>query len=331
MIIPPDPEKDPNFFNPSASTSSLVPQHLEQSPDGLGHGYGHGDEYYEGDDDVRYPDAARTRQNVFGNGSFGSDGWSGEHEQLPPYERRRIPSIRNGNGRDGPGIEVDRNANANLDPASPFVTPLESSDRSSSETPRVRSYPILATSTRHPAGQGIYRQANTTPYGATRISTTFRASSSSLPSLNAASPSTTIQIDPNTSSSKLWESSSPASSSSTGGKKRKRGNGKGIAIAGLGIVNLNLSPEIKHFWSKWKKWVIGIGVVALVGIGLIMGLLVGLKADLAGKAPPSEKTYSPWHDVDGKKANAEWPVSICVFLGAGESVSKSMFMLIRLA
>ena len=89
MIIPPDPEKDPNIFDPSASTPSLVPPPSEptDSTDSAS---------ISSASRVRRPARAHTN-HAFGY-PFGDDlgvGYSGE--ALPPYERerQRIESIRN--------------------------------------------------------------------------------------------------------------------------------------------------------------------------------------------------------------------------------------------
>ena len=79
MIIPPDPEKDPNIFDPSASAPSLVPLSTVEE-----------DEVSSTSGEITRPRPAHTTNHAFGY-PFGDDlgfGYSGE--QLPPYERQRM-------------------------------------------------------------------------------------------------------------------------------------------------------------------------------------------------------------------------------------------------
>lgn len=71
MIIPPDPEKDPNVFSPSSSTQSLLPPPSESSDI----------------DSITHPERAYIRNPVFGY-PFSDDlgvGYNGE--ALPPYQQ----------------------------------------------------------------------------------------------------------------------------------------------------------------------------------------------------------------------------------------------------
>jgi hypothetical protein len=65
MIIPPDPEKDPNLFTPADSTPSLLLPTL--------------------DGEIRAPDPAHPHSRQAYGYAYGE--WSGE--QLPPYEGKR--------------------------------------------------------------------------------------------------------------------------------------------------------------------------------------------------------------------------------------------------
>lgn len=249
MIIPPDPEKDPNFFDPSASTPSLLPPP---------------DRDRDGDDDgnVRHADLAHTRHPY---GAHGYDEWSGE--QLPPYERRRASSIRSGEvfGDSASMREVSQTVPSGVRSQPTLYIPHASSSRPTSVV-----YPSHGDPT------------------------TSRHFSASLPSL--ISPSATVHPDPASSSAKLWESTTTTKESRS--KRRK--------VASL----IKVSPEVKQFWRRWKRWVIGVSIVIVLGLGLMVGLLVGLKVISGGHAPHSEQTYSPWHDVDGKRTNTEWAVSL---------------------
>ena len=123
--------------------------------------------------------------------------------------------------------------------------------------------------------------------GLNPLNTSLPIASSSTQSL--PSPATTLNA--NASTSKLWESST---SPSTEGKRNK------IKEA------FTPAPEIRDWWSKYRKWVISVVITILVGLGIMTGLLVGLQVGVDKQDVGPANSLSPWHDIDGKKTNTQW-------------------------
>lgn len=231
MIIPPDPEKDPNLFTPADSTPSLLLPTLEG--------------------DIRHPDPAHPHSRQAYGYAYGE--WSSE--QLPPYEGKRA-------SREGDVFSDNR------------------------ELRERRTPPPRPTS--HLAVNNVLRASRLAHPAPLDTSLPIAsASTSSLPS-----PVTTLaDNNSNASTSKLWESSD---SSSKEGKRKK------VKDA------LTPAPEIRDCFTKYRKWIIGVVTTILVGLGIMTGLLVGLRVGVDKDASDSTKSYSPWHDIDGKKANTQW-------------------------
>jgi hypothetical protein len=228
MIIPPDPEKDPNLFTPADSTLSLLLPTL--------------------DGEIRQPDATHPHPRQAYGYAYGE--WSGE--QLPPYEGKRA-------SREG-DVFSDRQ---------------EMGERRSAP-PRPNSQPGISRPTRNPRVSGLAALDTALPIAS--------ASTQSLPS-----PATTLNA--NASTSKLWESST---SPSKEGKRNK------IRAA------LTPDPDIRDWWAQYRKWIITIVITILIGLGIMTGLLVGLRVGVDKTVDNSSNSFSPWHDIDGKKANTQW-------------------------
>lgn len=237
MIIPPDPEKDPNLFTPADSTPSLL-----LSPSEV---------------DLRQPDATHPHPRQAYGYAYGE--WSGE--QLPPYVPKR-------DSREG-DIFSDRQ---------------EVRERSSSSAPPLPSG--ARSRITHPSVNQLMRESRTLP--PSPLDTSLPIASTSAQTLPSPSTSTT---DPSASTSKLWESS---------GSRSKEGR-KGKMKAAL-----TPAPEIRDCWAKYRKWTIGIIIIILVGLGIMTGLLVGLRAGVNKAEDDMGDALSPWHDIDGKKANTQW-------------------------
>lgn len=229
MIIPPDPEKDPNLFTPADSTPSLLLSPSER--------------------DVRHPEATHPHPRQGYGYVYGE--WSGE--QLPPYERRR----------------ASREAEGDV-----------FSDR---QEVRERNLLPILTANNTAANARVSRSFNVTP-----LDTSLPLASTSAQTLPSASAS---PLDPNASTSKLWESS---------GSRSKEGR-KGKMKAAL-----TPSPDIRDCWTKYRKWIIGVIILILVGLGIMTGLLVGLRVGVDNADDEDQSAFSPWHDIDGKKTNTQW-------------------------
>lgn len=237
MIIPPDPEKDPNLFTPADSTPSLL---LTPS-----------------ENDVRHPDATHPHPRQAYGYAYGE--WSGE--QLPPYVPKR-------DSREG-DIFSDRQ---------------EVRERSSSSAPPLPSG--ARSRANHASVNQLMRESRS--LNPTPLDTSLPIASSSAQTL--PSPSVTLN-DPNASTSKLWESSTSPSKEGRKGKMK---------------AALTPSPDIRDCWTKYRKWTIGVIVLILVGLGIMTGLLVGLKVGVDKDEDVTGDALSPWHDIDGKKANTQW-------------------------
>lgn len=250
MIIPPDPEKDPNLFTPADSTPSLLLSPSET--------------------DLRHPDPTHPHpRQAYGAYAYGE--WSGE--QLPPYVPKR--ESREGDVFSDRQEVRERNVGGLSSPTSPFGTQQQSQSR-----PRSRA---------HPAVDGIIRESRS--LNPLPLDTSLPIASASTHSLPSPSTSTS-PADATGSTSKLWESSS-----STPTKEGRKGKLKSA---------MTPSPDIRDCWTKYRKWIIGVIIFILLGLGIMTGLLVGLQAGVKDNSDDTANAFSPWHDIDGKKTNTQW-------------------------
>ncbi len=275
MIIPPDPEKDPNIYA-SSSTPSLVPSETSIQP----------------------PDAVHHRNTAFGY-PF-DDGWRGE--QLPPYEGNR-----QNRWSMGPRTS-SRNSHRSIDDVFSDVNAPIPNRR---QPPNIVIPPIPHRPVSYPnPGSPASSSSSLTPTGPTSRAILLGPASSH----TGQSPTTTLVSPPgHSSTTKLWESSALSSSSSEGRRRRrKRGNFFCLPIPSIPSPSLPLSPRTRKFWNKYKRWIQATLVFLLIGIGLCVGLLVGFKAG-AGKSTPDTPApvgYTPWNDQtkNGRKI-MNWSVS----------------------
>ncbi|ORX40498.1 hypothetical protein BD324DRAFT_606412 [Kockovaella imperatae] len=175
MIIPPDPEKDPNVFNRTESSSSLVLEGLVDE-----------DDDHSNAPTVpqrpQIPARARTSNHAFGY-PFGDDlglGYSGE--ALPPYERQRMEGLSSASSS---------NDDVFADPGSPSSPPLmreRTHIRPSLIIPGASSSTFIQPSPLTPLDEDLMTASTSTA----RLPLTAPSSSSS-------------RIDP-----KLWEGSQPS-------------------------------------------------------------------------------------------------------------------------
>lgn len=242
MIIPPDPEKDPNLFDPSASTPSLVPPPSEPS-----------------DTEITPPERARTRNAAFGYPYTNDDlglGYNGE--ALPPYVR------------EGAAAEGDVFA----DPPNMRERPINTRR----STPGI----IIPIHNQNDGNHGM----DSPDDDLTPIASTSRTH---LPA-QLQTPSSTA------SASKIWESSTMGLNSGTPSRK-----GKGKERWSIPL-RPKVSPSTRRWWKKWRWWVyVGVALL-LAGLGVMTGLLVGLKANRSRKDAGGS---APWKDLtpDGKRQN----------------------------
>ncbi|OCF31593.1 hypothetical protein I316_06792 [Kwoniella heveanensis BCC8398] len=256
MIIPPDPEKDPNLFNASSSTPSLLHAPSE------------------------YDDTTSR--------------WDGDHdtESLPPYEGRRRSRVSI--------VSDDEDVFADSNAAPGHVvgsSPYGQYTRASGERAHDSRLPGL-TIPAHPQRVHVSQlpHSSSSPISSTgSLTPTASRPSVLLPRFNASGSTTLNHSNGEASTSKLWESSStkPEGSSS-------RAKGKRVC----GIIPPP-SEGFRRWWKRWRRWAQVVIVIVLVGIGLTVGLLVGMrqnraKSDKYPKGPP-------WmdKDTDGKRV-ATW-------------------------
>ena len=238
MIIPPDPEKDPNIFSASSSQPSF------SVPAG---------EYVS---TVRHPEPAHSNP-AFGypfrdDSSFGFTG-----EALPPYEGRRDwRRPLNGGER--------------------FVDSIDDSSRQ----PTIAIPPLLRSASASSSVNPLVSLSDTLPITAP-----------------SQSSSTTL-IGP--SSSKQWESSSPPQTA-----HRRRF----LSVPLPNLPSLPIPPRARKWWKKYRRYVHTVLVLLLIGIGLMIGLLVGLRRVLWSRPPPggSQQPHDP--DNDGRRTTS-WNISV---------------------
>ena len=259
MIIPPDPEKDPNIFDAASSTPSLFAPPTEVSESTQ--------EGPETGDGVVVPARARVRNTAFGYPFTHDDlgvGYGGE--ALPPYRRESAESNRSNLFADPPvhsgGGGAGLGANGG---GSGAATPVM----------RERNQRIITVPGITIPPQPLPNRASTsTPSDGT-------TPTAGLPFTN------TLQSSTAASTSKLWEGSG-----ATGGAASQRNPWLSLP---------SMTPEWKRWWKKYRQWVyIAIGLL-LAGLGVMIGLLVGLKAAADHKDPTAGV---PWKDISGDKRQA---------------------------
>lgn len=302
MIIPPDPEKDPRLFLTSSSTPSLLlppDSDSDLSPANA-----------NAISAVDYPynpfgDDASVRSGVGGGG----DGDIGEF--LPPYERRSrgVPGDVPGGlagGREG-------------------ETEMRERERSAGYIG------ITIPSTGHGPGAGMgLGMAGTGMWMGIRGMNIAESEGSITPTASTyASGSTarfpTIPSDTDTavgagsSTAKLWEGSSSSPPSSSGATPQQgnrnasasasaRWKGKSRAFMGLPTKSESEKDPLStgtargtrrsRWWKKYRRWVWGLGILGLVGVGLMIGLLAGLRGTLFKVEGPPVPSGPAWHDVE---------------------------------
>ncbi|WVQ94998.1 hypothetical protein IAU59_002090 [Kwoniella sp. CBS 9459] len=261
MIIPPDPEKDPNIFNASSSTPSLLHAPSE---------YDETTSRWDGDHDR-----------------------DGDLESLPPYEGRR--RSRMSTTSDDEDVFADSNAAPGHHSAR--VSPYGHHTRDAGSRNRNSALPgliIPALPQRVHVNQ-LPHSTSSPISSAGSLTPTASRPSVVLPRFNASGSTTLNHSSGEASTSKLWENSStkPEGSSS-------RAKGKRVC----GIIPPP-SEGFRRWWKRWRRWAQVVIVIVLLGIGLTVGLLVGMrqnedKSDKYAKGPP-------WmdKDTDGKRV-ATW-------------------------
>ncbi|WVR09697.1 hypothetical protein IAU60_006773 [Kwoniella sp. DSM 27419] len=243
MIIPPDPEKDPNIFSASASTPSLFQP-------------------------SEYDDTTSR--------------WDGDGESLPPYDGRRrsrvsLVSVDEDQGGPGENVFDDRHASS-VYPSSPYGMAARQTRSGFGEMTRLPGLII-------PAAPAQTHAAATSSSGS--LTPTATGPSATLPRFH--SPSTTLHpSSTEASTSKLWE----------GSPLNQKQGAKGKRTCGVPPP-----PEgLRRWWRRWRRWVQAVLVVVLIGIGLAIGLLVGLRHKDDGSREKYDKR-PPWmdQDTDGKR------------------------------
>ncbi|WVF67404.1 hypothetical protein IAT40_002160 [Kwoniella sp. CBS 6097] len=261
MIIPPDSEKDPNIFNASSSTPSLLHAPSE---------YDETTSRWDGDHDR-----------------------DGDLESLPPYEGRRRSRV-SVTSDDGDVFADSHAASGHIVGSSPYGHPM----REAGSRHRASGLPGLITPA-HPQRVHVNQlpHSSSSPISSTgSLTPTASRPSVVLPQFHA-SGSTTLHHSNGgeASTSKLWEDSSTKLEGST-----SRAKGKRVC----GIIPPP-SEGFRRWWNRWRRWAQVVLVIVLLGIGLTVGLLVGMrqnkdKSDRYPKGPP-------WmdKDMDGKRV-ATW-------------------------
>ncbi|KAK4687378.1 hypothetical protein P7C73_g2737, partial [Tremellales sp. Uapishka_1] len=86
------------------------------------------------------------------------------------------------------------------------------------------------------------------------------------------------------STSKLWESPYAP--------RRKR-----RTFLGVPLLQITVSPQVRKWWKKYRRWVQATLILLMLGVGLVIGLLVGLKVGVLNRKPEPKP---PWHDGGGQ-------------------------------
>ena len=258
MIIPPDPEKDPNIFSATSSTPSLFPPPSDTDSEDAH------DPTHSGT--IAVPSRAHTRNTNAAYGypfSYADDlgvGYNGE--ALPPYRRSSVDST------------------SNLSPDPPFPGGAIATGSSVSAVPGALNYGGVPV----PAQMRERNQRIVTVPGIIIPPPPAIHDDETTPTARTAAtgesglPFTTDQTASSTgSTAKLWEGS---------GTQPKKWSAP------------SMTPAWARWWKKYKKWVyIALGVF-LAGLGMMIGLLVGLKAGAEKKDPTPGV---PWKDISGDK------------------------------
>lgn len=296
MIIPPDTEKDPRLFE-SASASTSTPSLLLPPPS---------------ESDLQDGDAVRNvayGRYPLGRDDLGvgyMDAGEREGEFLPPYERRaRALAHAHSRGPSGdaapPGTGAGRGAS----------------------WPEMRERPgHMGITIPHRHAGYADTEGSLTP---TTANPTGSASSSRLPppalthTDTLPSPATTLA---GSCTAKLWESTLSAGSSSSLGKSCGKGKEKARAFlclptrlpwlhssssptASLSTSTLNPDPadppvsRRRRWWKKYRRIVICLLILVLIGVGLMIGLLAGLRQNYNFYKEDKTVASGPaWHDVE---------------------------------
>ena len=232
--------------------------------------------------DIAHPPEAHTRDHPSFGFPFGDDlglGYAGE--ALPPYQRER-ERLEEGD------VFADPPTSQQQQP-----TPLmrQRSRRSVTLPPQPTLSNLVIPAQLPPhAGSPITPESEFTPIASTSAS---RLPYTTQDTHDQAPSSTAVD-----STAKLWESSS---SSSSRGKHRAHDHAW-------------FSPASKRRWKKWRKWVYIVMCLLLAGIGVMTGVLVGIKAGERNKEPADKAT--PWSDLSGNGQRSTW---VTVSGGAGAS------------
>ena len=243
MIIPPDPEKDPNIF----SASSSQPSFLLSASGSVS--------------SIRHPEASH------GNTGFGLPfpddlGFGSMGEALPPYEGRRVRR-RPLSGGEGRGDSID-------------------------DSSRQPTIDIPPRPRRLSASSSINPQASLS-----------ETSSSHNPPIIASSQGSSITlIAP--SNSKEWESSSLPQTA-----HRRRFLSIPLPI----LSSLPIPPRARKWWKQYRRYVHAVLVLLLIGIGLMIGLLVGLRRALLNRPPQGGSQQSRDSDGDGRRTTS-WNITV---------------------
>jgi hypothetical protein len=92
-------------------------------------------------------------------------------------------------------------------------------------------------------------------------------------------------------------SNSRVSSGSTSGwGKRWKGKGRAIILDEKDSLSTGSSKKEK-WWRKYKKWVFGAALAGIIGIGLMVGLLAGLRGRYKQEMVQAQSGPA-WHDVE---------------------------------
>lgn len=98
------------------------------------------------------------------------------------------------------------------------------------------------------------------------------------------------RIPNSTGSGPAWQSAS------SGWGKRWKGKGRAIMIDEKDSLS-TASSRKSRWWRKYKKWVFGAVLAGIIGIGLMVGLLAGLRGRYKEEMVQAQSGPA-WHDVE---------------------------------
>lgn len=132
----------------------------------------------------------------------------------------------------------------------------------------------------------------------TPTASTYATGSTSRLPIPSEPSSATTTLPPGSSTAKLWEGTSTTAPRS----KAARWKGKSRAFMGLPIErdrNALGSPtkSDQRWWKRYRRWLWAIGVIGMIGIGLMIGLLAGLRGRFH-EIMPMAQSGPAWHDVE---------------------------------